>query len=299
MTSLGFGAGLGLAPGGLPPGITFDFAGGMLPAGTSLQRASTATYFDAGGVMRLAPAGTARFDHDPATGVLLGLMIEAEAANLIASASAFNLWSPSVAGAPAPVVAENAATAPDGAYAADRIAYPAVASGGRSVLFKPTPLSGTVQFSLSLWLRGASGGESLRLSLSNGSAAQAVQLALTTGLARHILAGSATFSGNCYPTFGTDLSAGQADRPAQIVDAWGAQLETGSRATSFIPTAGASTGRAADLLTLPLQPGSYRIAYRFDDDSVQRLDTVVGAGGHGVPTNLTRPHIRRITAYPA
>src|SRR5690606_4692044 len=45
------------------------------------KRTSTATYFDANGVMQTATAGTPRFDHDPVTGQSLGILLEGPATN--------------------------------------------------------------------------------------------------------------------------------------------------------------------------------------------------------------------------
>lgn len=57
-----------------------------MPAGASITRASAGEWWDAGGVLRAAPAGTARIDRHPVTGVVRGLLLEAERTNLLPEA---------------------------------------------------------------------------------------------------------------------------------------------------------------------------------------------------------------------
>ena len=54
---------------------------GSLPAGVTFTRASTATYFDATGTMQTAAANTPRWDYDPVTHALNGLLIEEQRTN--------------------------------------------------------------------------------------------------------------------------------------------------------------------------------------------------------------------------
>ena len=48
----------------------------------TLTRASSATYWDANGVLQTAAADEPRFDHDPVTGERLGLLREEQRTNL-------------------------------------------------------------------------------------------------------------------------------------------------------------------------------------------------------------------------
>jgi hypothetical protein len=68
------------------PGATLDLsfmAPGSLPSGVTFARASTGTYFDATGTMQTAATNTPRWDCDPATGALKGLLIEDARTNLL------------------------------------------------------------------------------------------------------------------------------------------------------------------------------------------------------------------------
>lgn len=58
----------------------------------TFTRSTTATYFDAAGVLQTAAVNTPRFDHDPVTLVPLGLMAENATTNFLAYASTPNVW---------------------------------------------------------------------------------------------------------------------------------------------------------------------------------------------------------------
>ena len=78
---LGFSLAELSARAGGPP--SWDFTGGSLPAGVTFTRAGSATYFDAAGVLQTAAADVPRFDHDPVSGALRGLLVEPSATNLL------------------------------------------------------------------------------------------------------------------------------------------------------------------------------------------------------------------------
>lgn len=65
------------------PSLDLNFAGSrMLDPRITFSRASSATYFDKKMVMRTAPAGVPRIDHDPVTGECKGLLIEEQRTRL-------------------------------------------------------------------------------------------------------------------------------------------------------------------------------------------------------------------------
>ena len=65
------------------PALALDFMQpGALPSGVTFTRASTATYFDSAGAMQTATANTPRWDYDPVTYALRGLLIEEQRTNL-------------------------------------------------------------------------------------------------------------------------------------------------------------------------------------------------------------------------
>ena len=69
-----------------PPGISLDLSfmtPGTLPSGVTFTRASTGTYFDVAGVMQTATTNTPRWDYDPVTHALRGMLIEEARTNLL------------------------------------------------------------------------------------------------------------------------------------------------------------------------------------------------------------------------
>ncbi|MDD3371025.1 MAG: hypothetical protein PHE27_04265 [Alphaproteobacteria bacterium] len=77
---------------------------------------------------------------------------------------------------------------------------------------------------------------------------------------------------------------------------FGEQLEAGASATSYIPTYSASATRAADDLSFTIPPGVTRLRCTLDDDSTQDI-TGLSSGDYHVPTNLDRSHIKTIKGY--
>jgi len=70
--------------GAVQPTLDLGFlAPGALPAGLTFTRASTGTYFDSAGVMQTATVNAPRWDYDPVTHALRGLLIEEARTNLL------------------------------------------------------------------------------------------------------------------------------------------------------------------------------------------------------------------------
>lgn len=72
------------------PTFALDFTQGRtaLPSVVTLIRSTTATYFDATGVMQTAAANAARFDYDPVTRSPKGILLEEARPNLLANPAA-------------------------------------------------------------------------------------------------------------------------------------------------------------------------------------------------------------------
>ena len=242
-------------------GFQADFTTGSLPSEVTFTRADStarATYIDANGLVKtVSTAGDPRFDYTG--GVAKGLLIEASATNLFSHSGD---WSNTAAWSkPATITWDGSttATAPDGVSAAKQITV----TSGSSASVAQSVASGTNR-SLSVWIKAGSltsfsigifdpadawgtGGTNTASIISGpGSLVQQVgSLWSFTGLSTtqwtrvqlfrsvassHILA---------YP----GSSSGSTTGTAYL---WGAQMESGTKASSLIPTTTASLTRLAD-----------------------------------------------------
>ena len=79
------------------PTLGLDFmAPGVLDPRITFTRASVATYFDAAGAIQTATSGTPRWDYDPVTHAMLGLLIEEQRANLLLNSATLGTQSVAV-----------------------------------------------------------------------------------------------------------------------------------------------------------------------------------------------------------
>ena len=239
-----------------PPGVTFDqsFLGGSLGPGAVFTRASTGTYYDSAGVLRSAAIDAPRFDYDPVTLQLKGLLLEDTSTNLwLQSADASNAaWVKGNATVAAPVVTANQTAAPDGTVTAASAAYPAVsAAGNYSTLFQSITVTAQ-QYAWSVWLKGTVGGEQLYVAVLGAVAARS-RVTLTTQWQRFTLITPTAAAGSGFFEIGCDLRDGsQTAIAAQTIYVWGGQVEALPYASSYIPTTTVSVTRAADSLRYPI-----------------------------------------------
>jgi hypothetical protein len=88
--------------GGLPAGATADLlfmTPGTLPPNVVFTRASTATYFDASGALQTAATNAPRWDYDPLTLALRGMLKESARTNLLLNSAVLGTQSATVTAA--------------------------------------------------------------------------------------------------------------------------------------------------------------------------------------------------------
>jgi hypothetical protein len=248
-----------------PDGLALDLAfaldktltprKGPMPDFTRVQATSTgSTYVGADRLIKYAAANEPRFDHDPATGVCKGLLIEESRTNLVERSEAFSdaYWSKAGVIATAPVVTADQVNSPSGIQSADRIVFPAVAGANAySLVFKDFSQAAGVSTTQSIYLRGLVGGEKIWVMwTSNGITYVRKECVLTTSWQRFDL-NYTSVSGLNYFQFGVDLrDASQSTQSAQTIFAWGAQVEAGAFPTSYIPTTSGTAIRSADVCSI-------------------------------------------------
>jgi len=237
---------LATTSGGVVLGASGDF---------NVTRATTATRVNASGLIEVVASGIPRLDY-PLGGGCPALLVEPSGTNLVLQSENFTTtWLTLSA-----TVSGNVAVAPDGALTADLITTSAT---GNNIRQSPTVVSGTT-YTFSCYIKN---GDSNNVSLVMTTAAfpaSVVNFNLVSGTASSTT-GAPTFRidnvGNgwyrCSMSVTATSSAAGACRiqsaSANAVSTfyvWGAQLETGSIATSYIPTTTASATRNADVITL-------------------------------------------------
>ena len=148
-------------------------------------------------------------------------LLEPQRTNLITYSEDFSQWGV-VNGA---VVTDNFTTSPDGTQNAAKVVYDGTSLGRIEIA---TSASGTN--TQSIYLKTASGTQAVSIGASSGSL---TEVTVTSEWQRFSHTGSGS-----YPRVLCN--------DASTIYAWGAQLEAGSYATSYIPTAGSTVTRAEE-----------------------------------------------------
>lgn len=260
------------------PRLALDFTTGTLDPRVTVTRAlNTATRVNSSGLIETVNADLPRFDYDPVTLASKGLLIEESRTNPILQSAAFNAAN---YGKVASSVTPNVETAPDGALLADEF----IVDGTTGVHYLQQANTGMVSGSTYTWSVYAKANTMpyLVLSLYNttsnnyacvsfnlatqavantGAAGAGISVSATpvvnagNGWYRYIL--TAVAGTNAFNRCGIGMSldgtvAGPSGFPSFVGDGassfylWGAQLETGAFATSYIPTTTTSLTRNAD-----------------------------------------------------
>jgi len=209
--------------------LSLDFtAMSGLDSRFTFSRASTATFINSSGLVESAANGVARFDYDPTTLAPRGLLIEGSATNLVTRSEAFTTgvgnWTDSN------ITRDGTLrTSPDGTANALRI----TASAGNATIIRTSAIGTSAGRTFSIWLRRVTGTGNIDYTQDNG--ANWNTQAITSSWVRY------TFTHTADHQVGIRIvTSGDA------IELWGAQLEAGSGASSYIPTGASTVQRAAD-----------------------------------------------------
>ena len=213
-----------------------------------------------------------RFDYDPVTLAPKGLLVEEQRTNLLTYSEQFDnaVWSKTRASTVA-----NAATAPDGTMNAEKLVEDTTATSTHTAIQFVTIATATT-YTFSVYLKAAertfarvlvgetTAGARVDVNLSNGAISSGVvgsgwtlvgatATAVGNGWYRVTVTGTsgANTAGQAYvyaaSALGTIIYTGDGTSGIFV---WGAQLEAGSFATSYIPTVASQVTRSADVATI-------------------------------------------------
>lgn len=212
-----------------------------------------------------------RFDYDPVSLAPKGLLIEEARTNLALRSQEFDnaSWTKT-----ASTINANATTAPDGTVTADKFISTAATAQMYAEAAAITVTSGT-SYTFSIFAKASeynfiqlrfnnaafSGGEYATFNLSTGTIAQSAGSNHTitsfgNGWYRCVVVGVASATTNAFLGINLATSGTGGRNPTITGDGtsglfiWGAQLEAGAFATSYIPTGAASVARTADSATM-------------------------------------------------
>jgi hypothetical protein len=218
----------------------------------TFTRASDGTYVDSDGLIKTAGTDVPRFDHDPVTGECLGLLVEEQRTNLLLRSEEFDDTSAWINTAGIVARNANAAIAPNGQLEADELVFPAANTG----LNQTVTITNEISYAVSIWIKGTAG-ETIRFTANNIPGGGNVTL---NGEWQRF-----AFSGVSNSTAGTLNLSTFGGVTARTIYVWGAQIEAGAFATSYIPTTTSAVTRSADVASIT--GANFSSWYRQDEGS--------------------------------
>ncbi len=217
--------------------LTLDFTTGVLDSRLTFTRASTtATYINSSGYVTTAGTNVPRFDYDPTTLAPRGLLIEGQATNLLNWSESFatsggtnNNW------ADTSITRTTGQADPANGTTAIRF----TASAGNATVISSAAIGTSAERTFSVWLRRVTGTGNIQYTQNNGT--NWTTQAITATWTRY------TFTHTVDHRVGIRIvTSGDA------IEIWGAQLETGSGASSYIPTGASTATRNEDSATMAI-----------------------------------------------
>lgn len=277
--------------------IDHSFLGGHVSSNILFERSSDAQRTNAAGLLENVASGKPRFDYDPITNKASGLLVEGEATNLLlqsedytnsawnkvrTTTSACDILSPNGVDTMLEVIS----TGSFGGIRQDvSIDQGSTYTWSAYVKYK--------DFQYCYFVSSTNSSDACVYDLING-----VTDGGTDGTINHIGDGiyRITFTNNALSSADTfQLNVGEYtgdNYSGYGVYVWGAQVEKGVIASSYIQTQDEIEIRESDQLSFTVPNGVSALRYTFDDKSTQDVDASEGL--YNVPTTLNRKHIVRI-----
>lgn len=248
------------------PKLALDFTTASLDPRVTFTRttgaSNPATYFDSSGYIALATNNQPRFDYNPVTLACRGLLIEESRSNLLIKSAALDdsvVWARTTVSVTAASI-----TAPDNTLTGFKLE--STSSGARIIQTVTAAVTGQHTFTAFCKYGNSTLQRLLVFNATTSTVIGNIQFNVQTGAIQATVTGSGSTSnaGNSWFRLGVTCSsitagdsiiayiyAGDTSNPAgTFCYAWGAQLELGAFATSYIPTTTAALTRNADVATM-------------------------------------------------
>ena len=230
------------------PTLNLNFARSkILDPRITFERNSIGTYVDEDGLIRTAGVDEARFDHDPATGESLGLLIEETRTNKALRSENFahntSYWRTQDGS----VTSLSSVTSPDGVsnmWLIDLSHKAGTATHGSRVYQSGLSFNNAVN-TFSFYARSVSGTGTFPVAYYNGTDYIKSYIELTETTRRYEIScpALATSGSNIFAFTRRGTTHNETLTQAYV---WGAQVEEGSFPTSYIPTSNSTVTRSSD-----------------------------------------------------
>lgn len=233
--------------GGDGSALSLDFTTGVLDPRLTFTRSTTGTYINSSGYVTSAAINAPRFDYDPTALTPRGLLIEANAVNYVLQSAVNTFPSPwSTAGTNGPTITTGYTGngfAPDNATRPTRVQFGLNSGGSASRIIQGTAYTTnpttSAPYTVSVWMKSNTPGTSYSINIYKATGNNLVTV--TDSWQRFTVVNTSGTSLVGYIYISNESTTVAAD-----VLIWGAQLEAGSGASSYIPTVASQGSRAFD-----------------------------------------------------